>query len=203
MARRRNARPQRRQARDPTPASAGGLGPTVRTRDELSPRLSRTDQAQARARPGPTSVFRHRGGHGLSLRVGRKALILVAYDGSPEARRALLHAADLVGAGGRLTVVNVISTQSVSARLETVSDQERERQERVLADARSLLSDRGVEMQAIAVAGDPATEIRALVEKSGADILVVGQAQGSRHLIHGSVSTRLVRRAPCDVLVVH
>lgn len=130
-------------------------------------------------------------------------MILVAFNSSPEARRALLHAADLVGAGDRLAVVNVIPAQSVSARLETVSDDERTQQERLLADARSLLSDRGVEMQAIAVAGDPVTEIRAAAERSGADILVVGQQQGARHLIHSSVSKRLIRRAPCDVLVVH
>jgi len=130
-------------------------------------------------------------------------VILVAYNGSPEARRALLHAADLVGAGERLAVVNVIPSQSVSARLETVSDEERKQQDRLLSDAKSLLSDRGVEMQAIAVAGDPVTEIRAAAERSGADILVVGQRQGARHVIHSSVSKRLIRRAPCDVLVVH
>jgi len=130
-------------------------------------------------------------------------VILVAYNGSPEARRALLHAADLVGAGDRLAVVNVIPSQSVSARLETVSDEERKQQARLLSEAKSLLSDRGVEMQAIAVAGDPVTEIRAAAETSGADILVVGQEQGARHLIHSSVSKRLIRRAPCDVLVVH
>jgi nucleotide-binding universal stress UspA family protein len=130
-------------------------------------------------------------------------VILVAYNGSPEARRALLHAADLVGTGGRLAVVNVIPSQSISARLETVSDEERNQQNRLLAEAKSLLSDRGVEMQAIAVAGDPVTEIRAAVESSGADILVVGQEQGARHLIHSSVSKRLIRRATSDVLVVH
>jgi len=130
-------------------------------------------------------------------------VILVAYNGSPEARRALLHSADLVGAGDRLAVVNVIPSQSVSARLETVSDEERKQQARLLSEAKSLLSDRGVEMQAIAVAGDPVTEIRAAAETSGADILVVGQEQGARHLIHSSVSKRLIRRAPCDVLVVH
>jgi nucleotide-binding universal stress UspA family protein len=130
-------------------------------------------------------------------------MILVAYDGRPEARRALLHAADLVGAGGMLAVVNVIPVQSVSARLETVSDEQRRRQQSLFADARSLLDERGVELQPIPAAGDPVTEIRAAAERSDADILVVGRTSGTRRLIHGSVSTRLVRRAPCDVLVVH
>jgi hypothetical protein len=49
--------------------------------------------------------------------------VLVAYDGSAASRRALEHAADLVGQGGTVTVVNVVSVQSVGSRLQTVSDQ--------------------------------------------------------------------------------
>ena len=39
--------------------------------------------------------------------------------------------------------------------------------------------------------------------RAEAGIVVVGRGNGLRRLINGSVSTRLVRRAPCDVLVVH
>ena len=46
-------------------------------------------------------------------------------------------------------------------------------------------------------------EIRAAAEESGAGVIVVGRGSGLRRLINGSVSTRLVRHAPCDVLVVH
>ena len=52
--------------------------------------------------------------------------IMVAYDGSSAARRALVHAVDLVGRSGTVMVVNVIRAQSVSARLETVSDAQRQ-----------------------------------------------------------------------------
>jgi nucleotide-binding universal stress UspA family protein len=34
-------------------------------------------------------------------------------------------------------------------------------------------------------------------------VIVVGRGSGLRRLIDGSVSARLVRKAPCDVLVVH
>jgi len=129
--------------------------------------------------------------------------ILVAYDGSPHAKRALLHTAELVGRGGTITVVNVIPTQAVSSRLETVSDGERDRQRSVLREARALLAEQKIEMKPVAAVGDPTTEIRAAAEESGAGIVVVGRGKGTRRLIHGSVSTRLVRRAPCDVLVVH
>jgi nucleotide-binding universal stress UspA family protein len=129
--------------------------------------------------------------------------ILVAYDGSDPARRALLHAAELVGRGGSLSVVNVIRNQAVSSRLENVGDAERARQRTVLQDARTLLGEHGIEMRPVKAVGDPATEIRAAAEASGAGIIVVGKGTGLRRVIHGSVSARLVRQAPCDVLVVH
>jgi len=129
--------------------------------------------------------------------------ILVAYDGSPESDRALRHAADLVGRGGSVAVLNVIPAQAVSARLETVSDEQRAEQRRLLEAAESVLARRRVEMIPLTAAGDPTTEIRAAAERSGAGMVVVGRGNGRSRLIHGSVSRRLVRRAPCDVLIVH
>jgi Transcriptional regulatory protein, C terminal len=61
-----------------------------------------------------------------------------AYNGSDPAQRAIEHAAGLVGKGGTLTVINVISAQSVSSRLETVSDNERATQDHVIQDAERL-----------------------------------------------------------------
>jgi nucleotide-binding universal stress UspA family protein len=129
--------------------------------------------------------------------------ILVAYDGSESSRRALLHAAELMGRGGSVDVINVITSQAVSSRLETVGDAERACQRRLLQEARMLLGEHGVEMSPVRAVGDPTTEIRAAAEETGAGIIVVGRGSGLRRLIHGSVSTRLVRQAPSDVLIVH
>jgi nucleotide-binding universal stress UspA family protein len=129
--------------------------------------------------------------------------ILVAYDGSEGARRALVHAAELVGRGGTVGVINVISTQAVSSRLETLRDGERGHQRKLLHEAEILLSEWDVKMAAVKAVGDPATEIRAAAEECRAGIVVVGRGSGLRRLIHGSVSIRLVRQAPCDVLIVH
>jgi nucleotide-binding universal stress UspA family protein len=129
--------------------------------------------------------------------------LLVAYDGSQAAQRALEHAADLVGRGATVAVVNVIPAQSLSSRLETVSDAQRDHQRQLLRQARMLLDARKIEMKPVAAVGDPTTEIRAAAEKGGADVVVVGRGRMSRRLIHGSVSTRLARRAPCDVLIIH
>jgi nucleotide-binding universal stress UspA family protein len=62
-------------------------------------------------------------------------VVLLAYDASPSAERALQHAADLIRHGGSIGVINVIPIQSISARLETVRDDERARQARILNEA--------------------------------------------------------------------
>ena len=128
--------------------------------------------------------------------------ILVGFDGSQASRRALLHAAELVGRGGTLDVINVIGAQPVSARVDTLGDGARRAQREALRDARALLVERDVRMTPRAAVGDPTSEIRAAAEESGAGVIVVGRGSGLRRLIDGSVSARLVRRAPCDVLIV-
>ena len=129
--------------------------------------------------------------------------VLVGYDGSETARRALVHAAELVGRGGTVDVINVITVQPVSARIESLNDGERGRQTKLLREAMMVLREWDVEMTLVKAVGDPATEIRAAAAESGAGIIAIGRGSGLRRLIHGSVSNRLVRQAPCDVLVVH
>jgi nucleotide-binding universal stress UspA family protein len=129
-------------------------------------------------------------------------VLLLAYDGSPAAKRALEHAATLVGRGGELAVVNVIPVQSISSRLQTVTDEERSRQANILHEARAALGRRGIEPQLIEAVGDPLTEILAAAEATNAGTIVVGRSE-RRHLAHGSLDSRLVRGAKADVLVVH
>ena len=129
--------------------------------------------------------------------------ILVGFDGSDASKRALVHAAELVGRGGNLDVINVIGSQPVSARVGSLVDGERKRQRKMLHEAQALLGEWEVRMSPHTAIGDPTSEIRAAAEESGAGVIVVGRGTGLRRLIDGSVSARLVRRAPCDVLVVH
>jgi nucleotide-binding universal stress UspA family protein len=129
--------------------------------------------------------------------------ILVGFDGSDASKRALVHAAELVGRGGNLDVINVIGSQPVSARVGSLLDGERRRQRKMLNEAQTLLGKWEVRMTPHKAVGDPTSEIRAAAEESGVGVIVVGRGSGLRRLIDGSVSARLVRRAPCDVLVVH
>jgi nucleotide-binding universal stress UspA family protein len=129
--------------------------------------------------------------------------ILVGFDGSDASKRALVHAAELVGRGGSLDVINVIGSQPVSARVGSLVDGERRHQLKILHQAKALLGEWDVRMTPHKAVGDPTSEIRAAAAEGGAGVIVVGRGSGLRRLIDGSVSARLVRRAPCDVLVVH
>ena len=118
----------------------------------------------------------------------RPRRIVVGYDGSDSSRRALDAAADLVGYGSTLSVVTV-QTGEVGRV--------------VAADARARLLTRHVEAHYHEPTGEPAEQLVDTATKLGADLVVVGRRNRSplRSLL-GSVSSRVVRRAGCDVLVV-
>ncbi len=61
------------------------------------------------------------------------------------------------------------------------------------------MSSRGVEGY-----GDPVRVILDRAREAGADLIVVGSHDKTfvQRVVHGSVSTELVRKADCDVLVV-
>ena len=135
------------------------------------------------------------------LNHGRRGLVLVAWDGSETGRRALLHAARVVGRGGRIAVVNVLRAQSVGSRLQTVPDEARAEQQGILEQAAVLLAQADVQAEFVAAIGDPVTEIEAAAKRLRADTVVVGRS--GRRRLHGRVADRLVRRGGPDVLVVH
>jgi nucleotide-binding universal stress UspA family protein len=81
-----------------------------------------------------------------------------------------------------------------------------ERQERTanLREAESLLAGKGVTHRTIEGHGDPADVIVEEANDVSADLIIVGtggRSAPARSLL-GSVSTRVLHLAPCDVLVV-
>lgn len=110
--------------------------------------------------------------------MARAKIILVAYDGSEVGRRALDAATDLAGYGSTLAVVGVPNSLSTDP----------------LADASRYLSGRHVFARYIDGDGHPAETVLDTAESVGADVIVVGGLNGSLDSV--------VRRAPCDVLVV-
>ncbi len=62
----------------------------------------------------------------------------------------------------------------------------------------------GLSAEAVVLEGDPVREIMRVCTEAGVDLLVVGSTglTGLAGVLFGSVAARLVRRAPCSVMVV-
>ena len=76
--------------------------------------------------------------------------------------------------------------------------------EDVLERAVEHASKEGVEPEARAVKGHPVEALAELVEKEGAELIVVGNVgmSGARRLMLGNVPHRLSHHAPCDLLIL-
>jgi nucleotide-binding universal stress UspA family protein len=137
-------------------------------------------------------------------------VIGVAFDGGPEAARAVEAARDLaLSTGGAIRLIGVAepATPPPSAGLAAMSGWAppiglmRERLQRDLEAQADALPAR-VRAQVILADGDPAREI---VKRAGVLSLLVVGSRGFgpvRRVLLGSVSAPVVRAAPCPVLVV-
>jgi nucleotide-binding universal stress UspA family protein len=122
--------------------------------------------------------------------------IVVGFDGSEASEHALEAAADLAGYGSSLAVVSV-------AHGPFSEPADRARSEVLLARARARLQRRQVTARYLGPVGDAAQQLIEAVQELDADLLVVGRRNGrARHRLLGSVSSKVVRGAPCDVLVI-
>lgn len=134
--------------------------------------------------------------------------IVVAYDETEPAKRALARAADLTKTfGAKLVVTSVAPVGAAGPRgggpIDPVHPPEHHREE--LEHARVFLSDRGIDADFQIGVGDAADVIVALAEERDADLIVVGTREPGLidRLFKGSVSAAVSRHAHCDVLIVH
>lgn len=142
----------------------------------------------------------------LPERQHRGRSVVVGYDGSEAAERALLRAAD--AAGERDAVVIVTTTPqiySAGAAAEPLLEPGADPSE-LLAAAKATVTARASLADVVLVAreGDPAEELLEVARAMSADLVIVGRRGKdfvARTLL-GSVATRVVEQAPCDVLVV-
>jgi nucleotide-binding universal stress UspA family protein len=129
--------------------------------------------------------------------------ILVGFDGSPNARRALEVALDVARGGTRLTVVAAAQAPAPSGLELPLGAEGLEERTRELEDARRYLSEMGREAELVVVPGAPADVLVEEADRRGADLMVVGRRglNGAERLVMGSVSSKVARTAGCSVLI--
>lgn len=130
--------------------------------------------------------------------------VLVAYDGSAEAKRALETAAEMIGAV-ELTVISVVPVTYLGRGggrdLTTKIDSRRP----AVDQARAWLKERGLEGETVESIGQhPADSIVAAAEQGHFDLVVMGSGglDAANQWTIGSTSAGVVARAQCNVLVV-
>jgi nucleotide-binding universal stress UspA family protein len=131
--------------------------------------------------------------------------VLFAYDGSEPARRALGYASRLAP-DDEVALISVSPVLIEAPRTAEYTDPGHDPQVAAadLEAARAVLEAQGVRVEPILVNGNPAAEIIQAAEDRGTELIVVGsrgQHSLERFLV-GSIAERLVRHAPCDVLIV-
>jgi nucleotide-binding universal stress UspA family protein len=134
--------------------------------------------------------------------------IVVANDGSAGGRRALAMACDLAKRHrSKLHMISVEELPDFPASIDEVVEAKEEENHRlhgVLEAARKIAKGKGVRLETEVVAGHAAASIVARAKAIKADLLVVGFMGHSAlyERIIGGTTDRLVRLAPCPVLVV-
>jgi nucleotide-binding universal stress UspA family protein len=83
-------------------------------------------------------------------------------------------------------------------------EEQREQAGRDLADARARATAAGVPVETTIRGGHPAREILDAIVEQASDLVVLGThgRGGVEHLLLGSVAEKVVRKAPCPVMVV-
>jgi nucleotide-binding universal stress UspA family protein len=132
--------------------------------------------------------------------------ILVAYDGSESAHRALDQAAELTRSNGaEISVVSVAEPLPQFGRAGAMLTPEEVREHLdELLDAKAALAEKGVTAHVVERKGEAASMIIDEAEKEGADVIVMGSRglNAAQRVLLGSVSSKVLHHAPCNVLVV-
>ena len=132
--------------------------------------------------------------------------IVVGYDETDGAKRALERAAELGAAFNAKLIVTSVAREAVALRsgpIDPTDPPGLHKEE--LEHAAAFLADRGLEGEYELALGDPASEIVKLAEDRDADLIVVGTREPNlvARLLGQSVSGAVERKAHRDVLIVH
>lgn len=136
--------------------------------------------------------------------------ILVAIDGSQNAFRALEYASDLAKKyGASITLIHVVErpvypyVYAEGINLEgDIYSTLREEGEKLLAEKKEELIEKGLKTETLLITGDPAGEV--LKTSADHDLIVIGsRGLGKlKTLLLGSVSTKVCQHAKKPVLII-
>jgi nucleotide-binding universal stress UspA family protein len=134
--------------------------------------------------------------------------ILVAFDASPHAERALNVALSMAGdMKAKIFVLAVIRPPEMaeSAEFNAVLDEGRERFENSFIPIRERAKQKEIELETDVVVGHPAEQILHRADAIQASLIVLGKR--SHTILHrwmlGSNSERVLKYAHCPVMIVH
>jgi len=126
---------------------------------------------------------------------GRRRLyrqVLVAYDGTPDARAALERVPALVASQGEVTVLTVIPVEAVGSNPDPITTRQRQWQWNCLVEATACLRASGIDPFIEAAGGNPSAVIYETAASLDADLVILGSG----------VQPTLERQLTCDTLVV-
>jgi len=144
--------------------------------------------------------------------------IVVGYDSSDGAKRALERAAQFAERfGAKLVVTSVAEPVAISGDAVVPGDAiglaapailpipDREEATRELQEARKTLESKSIEVEYVSTVGDAAEGILETADQHRADLIVVGTREPSflDRVLGGDVSGAVSRRSHRDVLIVH
>jgi nucleotide-binding universal stress UspA family protein len=146
-------------------------------------------------------VTRVRAGEGQTT----DARVVVGYDGSDSARRAVARGVRAAGPRGQVILVAVEPKMHEDGIVAEQLVEPGDKPSQLLAEAHAIAARTcATDVRTVATEGNPADEILEAARAADAHLIVVGRTGKSflARAILGSVAVRVVELARCDVLVV-
>ena len=140
--------------------------------------------------------------------------ILAGVDGSDTAYESLRNAADLAATQGAELLVLCVYRPADQRTVEHWKEEaptdmywritDAAVADEVLAKAKLIAAENGVEATTISEVGDPADTVVAVAQREGVDLIIVGNRgmTGAKRFVLGSVPNNISHHAPCDLLII-
>src|SRR5690349_21388346 len=135
--------------------------------------------------------------------------VMLPYDGSPASAHALRYVVEnLRGSDAEVVMINVqpplIHEPELVGLGSALAWADRQEGERILAPARAILDEAGINHTAEVVFGEPADAIARIVDPRGGRLVVAGagRRRSLAEFFRGSMASRLLAVSPVPVTIV-